>query len=98
KAYVRGLREYHDARTRGVNREDVIAILQKHTALKDRALYDFVPWSARDPDARVNGGAIAAAQDWFVANGYVARPSDVSTIVDSRFADYAVAQLGPYNP
>ncbi len=76
----------------------MIAILQQQTSLKDRALYDAMPWSANNPDGRVNGEAIAAAQDWFATRGYVGRPIDLTPIIDHQFADYAVAQLGPYQP
>jgi NitT/TauT family transport system substrate-binding protein len=96
KAYVRGIREYLDSRDKGINRDDMIAILQKDTALKDRALYDIMPWGAYDPDGRVNVEAIAAAQDWFAGHGYVAHPIDLASVIDDRFSAHAVAQLGPY--
>jgi len=98
KVWVRGARDFEAARTRGVNREDVIAILQKRTVLKERALYDLVPWPSFNPDGRVNAESVAAAQDWFAANGYVPRPVDLARVIDQQFADYAVAQLGPYRP
>jgi NitT/TauT family transport system substrate-binding protein len=96
KAYVRGLRDYLDAGEKGTNREEMIAILQKHTGLADRALFDIMPWGAYHPDGRVNLAAVAAAQSWFVSHGYVPRAIDLSTVIDDRFSEYAVAQLGPY--
>jgi NitT/TauT family transport system substrate-binding protein len=96
RAYLRGVRYYTDALTKGLNREDVIAMLQKRTALKDRAAYDYVPWPSPNPDGRVNSEAIAAAQDWFAARGYVPRTVDLSQVIDNRFADYILAELGPY--
>jgi NitT/TauT family transport system substrate-binding protein len=98
KAYVRGLRDYNDARTKGKDREQVIAWLQKHTPLKDRAIYDQMPWPSNNPDGRVNAEAIAATQDWFYEHGYVQTKIDLSRVIDHQFADYAVAQLGPYQP
>jgi ABC-type nitrate/sulfonate/bicarbonate transport system substrate-binding protein len=71
-------------------------MLQKRTALKDRAAYDYVPWPSPNPDGRVNAEAIAAAQDWFAAHGYVPRPVDLSQVIDNRFADYVLAELGSY--
>jgi hypothetical protein len=61
-------------------------------------MYDQIPWPAANPDGRVSVEAIAAAQDWFVEHGYVQTKVDMSKVVDNRFADYAVAQLGPYQP
>src|SRR5262249_36115712 len=71
RAYVRGLRDYEQARTRGKDREAVIAIIQKHIPFLDRAMYDQIPWPAANPNGRVSVEAIAAAQDWFVEHGYV---------------------------
>ncbi|HLH22907.1 MAG TPA: ABC transporter substrate-binding protein [Chloroflexota bacterium] len=98
KAYVRGLRAYNDARTKGIDRDEVIAILIKNTPLKDRAIYDQMPWPSNSPDGRVNPETIAAAQDWFAENGYVPTKVDLTKVIDNQFADYAVQQLGPYQP
>lgn len=98
RAYIRGLREYTDARLKGTHREFVIAAFQKHTALKDRALYDVVPWPSSNPDGRVNAEAIAAVQDWLHERGYVPTKVDLARVIDNQFADFAVAQLGPYQP
>jgi NitT/TauT family transport system substrate-binding protein len=98
KAWLRGVRDYEAARTKGTDREDVITIFQEHNVLRDRALYDVVPWPAVNPDGRVNAEAIMAAQDWFAAHGYVPRKVDLSQVIDNQFAEYAVAQLGPYRP
>ncbi len=97
-AYVRGLRDYDQARTKGKDREAVIAIMQNHVPLLDRAMYDQIPLPSNNPDGRVNAEAIAAAQDWFAERGYVQTKVDISRVVDNQFADYAVAQLGPYQP
>jgi NitT/TauT family transport system substrate-binding protein len=98
KAYVRGLRAYTDARTKGTDRDEIIGYFQKHTPLKDRSVYDWMPWPSSDPDGRVRADTIAAAQDWFVEHGYVPTKVDLSKVIDNQFADYAVQQLGPYQP
>ncbi|HZR99028.1 MAG TPA: ABC transporter substrate-binding protein [Chloroflexota bacterium] len=96
KAYVRGIRDYEAARTQGKDREAIIAILMQYSALKDRALYDQMHWLPLNPDGRVNGETFVAAQDWFADHGYVRTKINLDEIIDQRFADYAVAQLGPY--
>lgn len=98
KGYLRGLRDYLDARNKGTDREGMIALLQKYTGLNDRSLYEVMPWASYSPDGQVSVVAVSAAQDWFVEHGYVTRPIDLSTVIDKRFADYAAAQLGPYTP
>ncbi len=98
KAYVRGLRAYNDARTKGVDRDEVIGYFIKNTPVKDRALYDTMPWPSNNPDGRVNAETIGMAQDWFAEMGYLPTKVDLSKVIDNQFADYAVAQLGPYQP
>ena len=98
KAYVRGLRAYNDARTKGTDRDEIIGYLIKNTPLKDRAIYDQMPWPSSNPDGRVNPETIGAAQDWFAEQGYVASKVDLTKVIDNQFADYAVQALGPYQP
>jgi NitT/TauT family transport system substrate-binding protein len=98
KAYVRGLRAYHEARTKGTNRDEVVDYMIKLTELKDRAIYDTMPWPSNNPDGRVNAEIIATAQDWLFDHGYVKTKIDLGRVIDTRFSDYAVAQLGPYQP
>jgi NitT/TauT family transport system substrate-binding protein len=98
KAYVRGLRDYNEARTKGKDREAVSAIILKHVEFLDRAQLDQIPWPAMNPDGRVNAEGIAAAQNWFFDHGYVQTKVDIGKAADNQFADYAVAQLGPYQP
>ena len=96
KAYVRGLRGFYEAGTLGKDREWVDDMIVKHTSLKDRAVVAQTPLQAVNPDGYVNREIISAAQDWFFERGYVTRKVDLDQIIDLQFADYAVAQLGPY--
>ena len=73
-AYVRGVRDYLEAASQGRDREAVVAILIQRTPLKDRAVYDQMPWPSMNPNGRVNLQTIAAAQAWFVERGYVPLP------------------------
>jgi NitT/TauT family transport system substrate-binding protein len=98
RAYVRGLRDYTDARTKGTDRDVIIGYFQKHTPLKDRSVYDWMPWPSSDPDGRVHAETIAAAQDWFADHGYVPTKVDLTKVIDNQFADFAAQQLGPYRP
>jgi NitT/TauT family transport system substrate-binding protein len=98
RAHVRGLRAYDQARTKGVDRDEIVGYFIKNTPVKDRALYDTMPWPSNNPDGRVNAETIGMALDWFVDHGYVPTKVDLSKAIDNQFADYAVAQLGPYQP
>jgi hypothetical protein len=57
-----------------------------------------VPVLQRVQAGRVNADAIARAQDWFHQHGYVQTKVDLAKVIDHQFADYAVAELGPYQP
>jgi hypothetical protein len=57
-----------------------------------------VPWPSPIPDGRVNADAITAAQERFAARGYIPRKVDLGQVIANQFADYAVAELGPYQP
>jgi NitT/TauT family transport system substrate-binding protein len=96
KAYVRGLRDHYEAATAGKDRAWINEMIAKHTTLKDMAVVEQMPMTAVNPDGYVNREIISAAQDWFLERGYVNRKVDLDQIIDTQFADYAVAQLGPY--
>jgi NitT/TauT family transport system substrate-binding protein len=96
KAYVHGVRDYETARNGGPGRAEAVASMIKHLDIKDRALYDEMPWPSINPNGRMNADSIAASQDWYAEHGYVKKRVDLTHVIDSQFADYAVAQLGPY--
>jgi NitT/TauT family transport system substrate-binding protein len=77
-------------------REPVIGILMEQTTLKDRALYDRIAYAWLDPDGRVVLDSIADDLGWYVDHGYVRERLDLARVVDSSFAERAVAQLGPF--
>jgi NitT/TauT family transport system substrate-binding protein len=95
-AYLRGVRAYLDAFTRNQGRPEVVAVLARHTALKDPAAYDrvVVPWINPDGEFGLNG--YDYVQEYFVRHGVMPRAADLSQLVDNSFAQYAAQQLGPY--
>jgi NitT/TauT family transport system substrate-binding protein len=99
KGYLRGARDYNVAveRRDAAIREQVIAILMEQTTLKDRALYDRISYAWLDPDGRVVMDSIADDLGWYVDHGYVRERLDLARVVDSSFAERAVAQLGPFS-
>jgi NitT/TauT family transport system substrate-binding protein len=98
-AYVRGLRDYNDAfGPKRLNRADMVNILIRNTQLKDAALYDQMGLSYLNPDCYLNLDTMAADIDWYFENGYIAPKPDVTQLVDHSFCDYALQQLGRYQP
>jgi NitT/TauT family transport system substrate-binding protein len=97
RAYLRGVRDYYDAIIAGRgDREAVIEVLIRNTALKDRALYDRMLWVFMDPNLALDEADLRTTMQWFVDRGLTDRPTDLAVAVDNRFADAALNALGPY--
>ncbi len=98
-AYTRGIRDYNEAfGPKRLRRDETVAILIRNTPLKDPALYDQIGWTYLNPDCYLNIEALAWDLDWYHAHGYVAQKPDLTQTVDHRYCDYAVQQLGRYQP
>jgi NitT/TauT family transport system substrate-binding protein len=97
-AYVRALRDYNDAQQHNVNRPLIVEILQKYVNLPDLSYYDECEWGRLYPDGRINRASIEDEVQWSVKAGFMDRPIAVDQLVDDQWVDYAVAQLGPYQP
>lgn len=95
-AYVRGLRDYNDAVLKQKNREEIISILQKHSSVKDRAIYDKMVLPGIHPDGEVNVASIREALDAFKAMGEVKADLDLDKMIDLSFVRYAQEVLGRY--
>ncbi|SRR5581483_8400834 len=95
-AYVKALRDYWEAFTRGTGRTEVIDILARTTSLKDPALIDRIGPTGLNPDGYVSLPTLAQDVDWWVAHGYVKTRVDVTQVVDHSFVDYAIERLGRY--
>lgn len=97
-AYVKALRDYNDAQLRGVNRPQIVEILQKYVGLPDLSLYDDCEWGRLNPDGRIDRAWIEDEMRWGVQTGLLDRVVPVDQIVDDSFVDYALQVLGPYKP
>jgi NitT/TauT family transport system substrate-binding protein len=94
--YLRGVRAYLDAFTRNQGRAEVVAVLTRHTAVTDPALYDRMHVPYMNPDGAFSTYAYDEVQQYFVRHGVQPQIVDMTQIVDNSFADYAAQQLGPY--
>jgi NitT/TauT family transport system substrate-binding protein len=97
-AYLRGVRDFNEAfGPKRQGRDGVVDILIKHTAIKDRDVYDQMRPPGLDPDGKVQVQAIRDDLAYYEQVGLVRERVDVATVLDSSYADYAVQQLGPYS-
>jgi NitT/TauT family transport system substrate-binding protein len=96
-ALTKAVRDYNDAfGPKHLGTDQIVAILTKHTNVKDPALYGQMTWNFLDPDCRVNEASLKADLDWYVQNGYVAKEPDLNRVVDNSYCDAALKALGRY--
>jgi NitT/TauT family transport system substrate-binding protein len=96
--YLRGLRGYIDAFYHGRDRDAVIDVLVRNTAVKDRDIYQRMRTNWADPNGRVNTSNMSADAAIYVAGGQMQSVPDLSRAYEPRFADFAVSYLGEYQP
>jgi NitT/TauT family transport system substrate-binding protein len=97
-AYLRGVRDYCDAYHGAPIKNEIIDLLIRHGSERRPELLHKYPWPARSPDGRINTASMLDMQDWFVKNGFSRAKFPATRLVDARYADAAVAKLGPYVP
>ena len=99
KAYLQGARFYTDAfdKKDPAKRKEAVEILAKGTKL-DAALIERVVVPGIDPNGAVNAKSLDAAQQYFVTKGTQQKALDMTTVVDTSFADAAVKEIGSYKP
>ena len=52
-AYLKGVRDYNDAFLKDIEKDEIIEIMTKHTALKDPELWEKVHVTGLDPDGKM---------------------------------------------
>jgi len=95
-AYLKAAREYCQAYHGGSNRQAIIDLsVRTGTETRPELLHKY-PWPARNPDGRVNIASLLDMNDWFVKNKMSNVRFPAERVVDTRYVDYALAKLGPF--
>ena len=101
-AYIRALRDYNDAlkdgRLAGSGADEIIAILNQYTNIKDPAIYRAMTPFAANPNGQVNRVTMQNDYDFFKGRGLIKGHVTVDQVIDNSFADAAVSKLGSYQP
>ncbi len=97
-AYVKGLRYYNHALQNQQVRDDVIAILSAHTALKDRAVWNRMIWPGLDPDGAVGIRSLLEYERWLLNEHQISAFVLPDRLVDLSYIRDASTILGPYHP
>jgi len=98
-AYLRGARDYERARQFGQNVEEIAGFLSKYNQQPAQlvgSVFRNGGMTAIDPDGRINVESVQHDINWYRDRKYVDGDVSASAFVDSQYADYAVAALGPF--
>lgn len=95
-AYVKAMRDYNDAFEKGKAKDEIVDILAKHNAVKDKTVLDRVVPVGLHPDGALNVQSLKDDAQWFVEHGYLKTVPDMNAIVDLSYVEHAVKVLGPY--
>ncbi len=94
-ALLRGIRELYGAFNRDVNRDEIVDIVMRYLAVRDRSQYNGVHAQV-SPNGDFDVPRLQGDVDWYVANGFSPQRVDVSRAIDPTFIEYALQQLGRY--
>jgi len=98
-AYLRGARDWNDSIKKKLGIEELAQLLTPYNHLDPALNADLLRrhgFTSIDPDGRVNKDSVSYDLNWYVERGHLDQPIDVDQFVDHQYADWAVAQLGPY--
>jgi len=100
RAYIRGVRDYNDAllgaKLAGPNAEEIIAILNEYTPIKDPAVYRSIVAHGANPDGKVNEASLMKDLQFYREQGLIEGSVNIGKVVDHSFVEAVVKDLGPY--
>jgi NitT/TauT family transport system substrate-binding protein len=100
RAMLRGTRDYLAAtpkgKLNGPGADDIIAILNEYTAIKDPQIYRQIGVHTVDPDGRINLDSLREDLAYFQAEGLIEGRPVLTDAVDSTIAESAVRAIGPF--
>jgi NitT/TauT family transport system substrate-binding protein len=102
RAYLRAVRFYNGAlkngRMAGPNADKVIEMLTETTPIKDPELFRIIIPNGVDPNGAINVPSLKLDFNNYKAKGLIKGDVTVEQVVDPSFVEWAVRQLGPYQP
>lgn len=100
KAYIRGLRDYSDAlkdaRLAGSGAEEIIDIISRYSAVKDKELLRRIIPHYVDPDGQLGIASLKKDWEFYKAESIISGEVSVDQVVDTSFVAAALKELGPY--
>jgi NitT/TauT family transport system substrate-binding protein len=101
-AYLRGIRDYHDAlaggHLAGPFAPQLIDIMTKYTNLKDASVYHRLVPNSVNPDGHVNQPSLATDLQIYKDAGLVPASVLLAQSIDESYVEAALKTVGPYRP
>ncbi|UFT99196.1 ABC transporter substrate-binding protein [Radiobacillus kanasensis] len=96
-AYLRGVRDYNDAfvKDKG-NKQEIIEIMTKHTAVKDPKVWENVAVTGLNPNGEMFVDNIKEQYEFYKENGAIKGDLDIDKVVDLSLVKEVVDIIGKY--
>ncbi|MGB5944862.1 ABC transporter substrate-binding protein [Paenisporosarcina sp.] len=95
-AYLKGVRDYNDAFIKGEDKDEIIDIMTKYTALKDPAVWENVFVTGLNPDGKMFIGDIRDQYEMYKKNGAIRGQFKFDEAIDTSITEKAVEIIGEY--
>lgn len=95
-AYLKGVRDYNDAFEKGIDQDEIIDIMTKHTALKDAELWKKVYVTGLHPDGKMFIDDIYRQYETYKENGAIDGEVDLEKAIDTSMVERALEIIGTY--
>jgi NitT/TauT family transport system substrate-binding protein len=98
-AYVRGVRDYLDATEGRKPKDELLAVLAKHTSnFKDPSMLASVVFPGFSADGYLHQKTINDSIDWYMGRGLLKQKPKLTEMLDYQFLDYALGRVGRKGP
>ena len=95
RAYVKAIRIYNDAFLKDKNRNQIVEIIARGAEVPKAVVEQSIPVLI-DPNQSYDDSYLHAAQRFFLENGYLEKPADISRLKEWQFVEEIISELGRY--
>jgi NitT/TauT family transport system substrate-binding protein len=97
-AYLRGVRDYVNAFEYGIDQDEILDILVRHTTVKDPDVYRQSRHHWIDPNGTLNRATLEGDVAFLVQQGVIPAPIDLAPAFADGYRQVAVQHLGEFQP
>jgi NitT/TauT family transport system substrate-binding protein len=96
-AYLKGVRDYNDVFVKGTgDKDEIISIMTKHTALKDPEVWKKVGVTGLNPNGQMFVEDIKKQYDMYKTNGAISGDLSIDEVVDMSLVEEVLEIIGEY--